>query len=68
MTTVLNILSSEVKKRILRAATHIHNACAETAKANKCNECPFSVRHFGCDLYGHPISWGEKIKEAKGEK
>ena len=53
-----------IKKRILRLATALHNACQKTYKERKCNECAFSVGH-GCDLYEHPISWQYKLELAK---
>jgi hypothetical protein len=55
-----------VRARILRAATAMHNACLKTYKEDRCVGCPFNVGNgFGCDLYGHPIEWKDKIEQAK---
>jgi hypothetical protein len=59
--------ASEVKSRILRAATALHNACVKSYKENRCNGCLFKV-DVGCSLYGHPIEWEDKLKEAKERK
>ena len=55
---------AEVRNRMLRAATALFNACTKSYKENSCKGCPFGVTH-GCDLYGHPIEWEKKLKEAK---
>ena len=53
-----------VKKRILRAAKAMHNACKKTFKESMCRECPFCGIGHTCNLY-NPIVWGEKISEVK---
>lgn len=49
---------------ILKKAVALHNACKKNNQEGKCKECPFNVT-FGCKLYGHPIDWDEKLKDAK---
>lgn len=53
-----------VRKRILRSATALFNSCEKSYRENKCDGCPFTLRH-GCDLYGHPIEWKNKLSDAK---
>lgn len=55
---------SDVRTRMLRAATALHNACVRAYKEDRCNGCPFSVC-YGCILHGHPIEWEDKLKDAK---
>jgi hypothetical protein len=54
----------EVKKRILRSATAMFNACKKSYQENKCKGCPFKT-DIGCLLYDHPIEWEQKLKSAK---
>lgn len=53
-----------IAKKITRLATALHNACNATYRSRQCNQCPFNIQ-FGCTLYGHPIEWEDKLKEAK---
>jgi hypothetical protein len=57
--------NNEIKKRILKSAMALYNACSKTYEERRCKECPFSVI-MGCNLFGHPIEWKEKLKTAKG--
>ena len=56
----------KVRKKILRHATALHNACKESYNETRCVGCPFSIT-FGCTLNGHPIEWKDKLRKAKGE-
>jgi hypothetical protein len=53
-----------MKSKILRYATTLHNACMKYYKESRCKGCPFTT-DIGCNLYGHPIEWKEKLKSAK---
>ena len=53
-----------VKRNILKNATALYNACNVARKENRCKGCPFALPH-GCDLYGHPIEWEDKLCKAK---
>lgn len=57
----------DVGKKIIRLATALHNACINANKNRQCNQCPFDVQ-FGCSLYEHPISWKDKLNEAKNSQ
>ena len=68
ITERMNVMTDEdVKKNILRASTAMLNACTKAYKEHRCKGCPFDGG-YGCDLYGHPIEWKEKIEEAKIKK
>jgi hypothetical protein len=51
-----------VRRRIKRTAVAMYNACIKSYKDNNCNGCPFKVIN-GCNLYGHPIEWKDKINQ-----
>jgi hypothetical protein len=56
--------AQDIRRRILRAATALYNACEKSYKENQCKGCPFDVP-YGCNLYGHPVDWEEKLKSIK---
>ena len=51
-------------KKIIRLATALYNACIKSNKERKCRECVFGLS-YGCELYGHPIEWDDKLEYAK---
>lgn len=65
------LMSEEEKAKVIntrmkRAVMALYNACNKSYYENSCKGCPFNVL-MGCNLYGHPIEWNDKIKELKSK-
>ena len=54
-------IEKQVKSRIKRAVNSMYNACKEINEKARCKGCPFKT-FGGCELYGHPLNWQDKIK------